>query len=202
MSNRNPFYRPPDFKQHELTHPERLVSFMIGGRAVPWKVPDVRISRRGGSYTEKNERLIAWQESVNQECRAAWGYGRKPYEGPVGISLWFFVYPPCKRALKTADVTNLVKSTEDGLQGVVIKNDTQVFAQHNERVFVPEHELQRAWVEVWATPREWLVPESGGEYGYRPWEFAAILKEREEVASVDSTWRVYDGTSKGIENFG
>lgn len=182
--NKNPFYRPPDIKQHELENPECLVSFMVGGRAVPWKVPDVRISRRGGSYTEKNEKLCAWQDNVRAECRAAWGNGRPAYEGPVGITLQFFVHAPCKRALKTADLTNLVKSTEDGLQGIVIKNDTQVFAQYNERIFIPEDELQRVYVQVWATPRGWLVPERGGEYGYRPWEF-------QEPIAVDCDKKVW-----------
>lgn len=187
VRNKNPFRRPPELKHHEINNPECLVSFMIGGRAVPWKVPDVRISRRGGSYTEKNEKLCAWQDTVRAECRAAWGTGRASYTGPVGISLWFFVHPPCKRALKTADVTNLVKSTEDGLQGIVIANDTQVFAQHTERVFVPEHEMQRAHVQVWATPREWLVPEVGGEYGYRPWEWEDSEERSED--SDKSEWR-------------
>jgi Holliday junction resolvase RusA-like endonuclease len=183
--NKNPFYRPPEIKHHEISNPECLVSFMVGGRAVPWKVPDVRISRRGGSYTEKNEKLCTWQDNVRTEARAAWGNGRPAYEGPVGIAFQFYVHPPCRRALKTADLTNLIKSTEDGLQGSVIKNDTQVFAHYSERIFIPEHELQHVNIEVWATPREWPVPERAGEFGFRPWEWGLAPVE----SGDKSEWR-------------
>jgi hypothetical protein len=120
--------------------------------------------------------LKRWQKRVNAEAWIAWtgGLVREPYPGPVGLSFWFMIHRT-PREQNSPDLCNLVKGTEDALQGSVIVNDRQTRALHGEIVHVPSSEPERAFVEVWALPEpERIDPTDPHCYVYRPWEFSVL----------------------------
>jgi Holliday junction resolvase RusA-like endonuclease len=96
-----------------------LVEFLVTGRPVPWSAPTVLKS----GHAFKGKRLVAWQGIVKDSAVVAMK-GHEPYAGPVLISMRFFLKRSGNGSLP--DLSNLVKSTEDALQGVVIVNDRQV----------------------------------------------------------------------------
>lgn len=161
--------------------PVHLISVKVHGRAVPWSVPDVHVSRRGRAWAVKEKRLRQWQASVHDEAWNEWG-GREPYAGPVGVSFWFYVRPPTRKhwelegAQVNADLTNLVKAMEDAFKSTikkagVIVDDRQVSASHAERYFVDRPEPQRAWAQLWALPTSLPFGPDDSGYGYRPWDW-------------------------------
>lgn len=89
-----------------------IARFAVAARPVPWKVS----IRRGAP----NAKLMAWQREVALAARVAMN-GRKPYAGPVVLNLSFRL----RRFGRMPDRTNLLKSTEDAIQGIVIINDNQ-----------------------------------------------------------------------------
>lgn len=151
--------------------PTHLVTFRVDGRAVPWKVPTVVMSRRGKRRAFKDRTLVAWQEVVHRCSKLAWGVHRSPYDGPVGMCLWFYVHPPTRQRVVTADVTNLAKAFEDGCKGTIIADDRQVFASHLERYFVGEDEPQRSFAQFWAIPRGVIEPTYPGPFAFNPREW-------------------------------
>lgn len=95
------------------------LEFHVAGRPVPWSAPHT--TRTGHAY--KGKRLVAWQKLVKDSAAVAMR-GRPPHAGPVEIELTFHMAP--SRNGSCGDLSNLVKGTEDALQGVVIVNDRQV----------------------------------------------------------------------------
>lgn len=154
--------------------PTELLTFKVPGRAVPWKAPKV-VRNKGKSHTyTDSQTFLAWKEWVAFHAGVAWGRRyrhAKPYNGIVGMNLWFYVHPPIRRGVVTADVTNLTKAAEDACKGVVIKDDRQVFASHCERYFIDETEEQRMWVQFWKMPCGRIEPEEPGPFAFRPWEW-------------------------------
>lgn len=114
----------------------------VFGRPVSWKAP--RNSRTGGVIpTRQYKAYKEWQATVREQ--AAKDMGRKtPYAGPVELYLDFYLAPNGKTR---PDTSNLVKSTEDSLQGVVIRNDIEVVAVHARRI-VTDQEVQRVEYRV------------------------------------------------------
>lgn len=141
--------------------PTHLITFMVEAHPVPWKV-----SRRG----TKPPHLVEWQKRVNDEARVAWGFNTPAHEGPVGLSMWFYLTDPGENESHLPDLTNLEKGVEDALQGVVIRNDRKVVGKHGERLFLPRGRPERAYVQVWAFPNGGHVePVEPGPYSYTPW---------------------------------
>ena len=117
----------------------------IPGLPVSWKAPQARIVRVGNKtypqmYKPKPEKQ--WQDLVRNTVAAA----NIPYtEGPV--RLWVVVvYPrpkgwPKKKRLerqpKTTkpDSVNILKAIEDPMEGVVFRNDAQVFDDRCVRMY-------------------------------------------------------------------
>jgi hypothetical protein len=191
------FHRDYPLQPIDIEKPTRLLQFVVKGRAVPWSVPNIRTSKGkegpegnwipGKPHTKKNRPLAGWQQIVNFEARRAWGF-RSAYEGVVGISTWFYIRKAGWQK-STPDLTNLLKGLEDALQASqkavskalvtieatkqmgIILNDTQVFASHNERLFIGEDDEEKAYCEVWAMPDSLVSmgPEPPGPYTYRPW---------------------------------
>lgn len=102
--------------------------FSVPLRAIPWKAATV--TRRGGAF--KAPSLVAWQDAVALHARLAMA-GRSPYDGPVRLEMEFFLTRP-RRGGVVPDWTNLSKSTEDAIQGIVIENDRQVVGAEVRRV--------------------------------------------------------------------
>jgi Holliday junction resolvase RusA-like endonuclease len=96
-----------------------VVEFRVLARPIPWRA--AHTTRTGHSF--KNKTLVAWQATVKDHATLAMGR-MAPYSHPVALVLEFFLVPIKGRTLP--DLSNLNKSTEDSLQGVVIENDRQV----------------------------------------------------------------------------
>lgn len=127
----------------------KTVEIHVEGRPVPWSVP--RTFRYGGS--KKNPKLIEWQAKVAEAARAVWG----PHEAvtsPIGLTMVFGIETSdeslegqlavpwmelneltdkhTKRGKPRADLTNLGKGTEDGIEGIIVVNDLLVV--HKEEI--------------------------------------------------------------------
>jgi hypothetical protein len=145
-----------------MTGPLHLITFKVEGRAHPWKVS--RVGTKPGP-------LVLWQDRVAFAARKLWGFGRAPYTGPVGASFWFYMRPADMDSHEP-DLTNLVKGTEDALQGVVIANDRRVRASHGEIITVALDAPERAFVELWALGGLIIDDPADPEtYGFRPWQW-------------------------------
>jgi Holliday junction resolvase RusA-like endonuclease len=117
----------------------------IPERPVPWKAPT--LGANGGAI--RNRSYVAyktWQAVVAAHARVAMGR-KRPYAGPVALCLAFHL---SKRPGSPPDLSNLVKSTEDALQGVVYRNDTTVRRISAERI-VGSTEPDRVRFRVVAT---------------------------------------------------
>lgn len=112
----------------------------IPHRAVPWKVP--RTNRYGGAVKDKS--LKTWQKTVALYARVAMG-NQEPYAGPVRIR---FVFELRRRPGAPPDLTNLIKGTEDPLQGIVIANDRQVCGHINPERIIGE--INHTFIECFA----------------------------------------------------
>lgn len=93
---------------------------VVPGRACPWKAfPRVSAARRKAlGYGALGE----WKRTVNAHAALLMA-GRPPYEGPVSLSVTFYLHPAPGRP---PDRANLLKAFEDGLEGVCYPNDTTV----------------------------------------------------------------------------
>ena len=118
----------------------------IPGTPSPWRAPTVHIAKRkDGSQKPvflKGRPEKQWQDRVWQAAQDA----KLPYtEGPVHIHI-LVVYPRPKSWPKTKrlarqsklskpDGANLLKATEDPLQGIVVRNDSQFFDESITRYY-------------------------------------------------------------------
>jgi Holliday junction resolvase RusA-like endonuclease len=76
----------------------------------------------GHGYTPAH--VKAWQEAVSIEARAAM-QGREPLEGPVAVSIDFYL--PDHRV---KDLDNLSKAVLDACKHIVFGDDTAVYELH------------------------------------------------------------------------
>jgi Holliday junction resolvase RusA-like endonuclease len=111
---------------------------------VPWSATEIGTGRtkngRRFRFVKKEPRLETFQKHVKRVTSASMGQ-RKPWNGPCLLDIWI-----CKRTEDSSlwntwcfvpeggagnlrgDLTNLVKSIEDGLKGVAFRDDTLVCA--------------------------------------------------------------------------
>lgn len=99
----------------------------------PWAVGPLGVGRKGGKhypYMGPNLKLKSFQEEVK-----AWFEGRRVRQFDEEVTLRFYFWrrldryrnPSGREVLAHAsDATNMQKSTEDALQGILFKNDSQV----------------------------------------------------------------------------
>lgn len=105
-----------------------------------WAVGPVGVMRQNGKlrpYIGRNQQLHAYKEAVKEELQQRYG-SLMPTQAQVELFLYFWQrldkYESSsgrKTQDRRADLTNLVKAFEDAIQGVLIKNDTQVKAQRS-----------------------------------------------------------------------
>lgn len=105
----------------------------------PWAVGPLSVGRgRGGQYYPKmgaNQQLVSYQNAVRSELQRQRAEMVELGEGYYAYELAFvfhqvltkYVTPKGRNSQqKPGDLTNLVKATEDAIQGILIDNDTHV----------------------------------------------------------------------------
>lgn len=132
---------------------------VLGLPPVPWKAPTV--TRSGHSFPDRN--LVAWKEYVREVAEDHRPEGPL-YCGPTMIDLTFLRRTPpghldgqpwcppvewnpakeayTKRGGPTPDTTNLVKGTEDALEGIIFANDVQSSITIARRAYGPRQGVQ------------------------------------------------------------
>lgn len=127
----------------------------------PWAVGSPFVKRGGGkSYAaiSPNKTLNAYKDAVRAELLAR---GAEVIEGPYILSFWFWrenvTYTDAggaKRSRNSPDLSNLVKATEDALQGVLIENDRDTVHIRPYMVACGKDVQPRVVIEVEQTTRE------------------------------------------------
>lgn len=110
----------------------------------PWAVGPLSVGRgKGGKFFPRmgaNQQLVNYQEAVRSELRRQRAEMIELGEGYNAYELVFVFHQVLYKYMtgsgrtsqqKQADLTNLVKATEDALQGILISNDTLVEKQTN-----------------------------------------------------------------------
>jgi Holliday junction resolvase RusA-like endonuclease len=103
--------------------------FVLDVNPEPWAIGPLSVTRNKGKlipYVGRNLQLHAYKQAVKSEL----GEGHTLIVGPVELRFYFwrrrdsYTTPQARGHRKhEADVTNLQKSTEDALQGILFKND-------------------------------------------------------------------------------
>lgn len=101
----------------------------------PWAVGPLDLIRRGGKLAPtmgRNQQLHMYQQAVKEELAEKYAeVGAAPF--PPGYTLSFFFWRDTQKG-NYADATNLMKATEDALQGVLLTNDREVIRNYSEIV--------------------------------------------------------------------
>ncbi|MCW4014175.1 MAG: RusA family crossover junction endodeoxyribonuclease [Candidatus Bathyarchaeota archaeon] len=126
------------------------ISFTVVGDPVPKARP--RTVRKGGrtwSYTPK--KVTKWEDVVRAE---ALKFFDEPFNGPVALSLVFFLKRPKTRrkenfVVTTPDLDNLEKAFLDGLNEVAYLDDKQVVVKNAVKRYIVGGEPR---VEVTVVP--------------------------------------------------
>ncbi len=113
------------------------VSFTVKGQPVSKARP--RVVRKGGrtwSYTPK--KVKAWEKLVEEEASKHFD---EPFNGPVALSLSFFLKRPKSRkkdnyVMTTPDLDNLEKAFLDGLNEVAYEDDKQVVVKNGVKRYI------------------------------------------------------------------
>lgn len=147
-----------------------------------WRVPPMTAARGkgGGVYVKagRDQQLHNYQEAIRDELkrqRAELHLLELDYDGYELVFYFHHVleqYQSMKGRTVTdhkADLTNLVKATEDALQGILIDNDTNVVKQTNY--------LQRSQMPAGLEPVPYVVIGVGRYLGHNPNELPAEVWE-------------------------
>jgi Holliday junction resolvase RusA-like endonuclease len=99
----------------------------------PWAIGPVGYARRGGkmsAYVGQNKQLDAYKQAVAESAKPLLPADHILWNCDMQLEFYFwrqradYKTPQARTARKhEADLTNMVKATEDALQGVVYKND-------------------------------------------------------------------------------
>lgn len=133
--------------------------FVVDINPIPWRVPPFSVGRgkNKGAYVVagRDAELHAYEEAVRDEVASQ---GAVMMTGPYMIQLWFS--RNLGEKVNKADVTNMQKSTEDALQGVVIDNDTETVSIFSHRLLQSASAPGFVVIEVWGDyvidPPEWV----------------------------------------------
>jgi Holliday junction resolvase RusA-like endonuclease len=82
---------------------------------------------RYGAHTR--DRTAAWEQEIALHARQAMA-GRNPFAGDVALSVKFY-----REGSRRADLSNLIKAIEDGMNEVVYQDDSQIIEYGYCRVF-------------------------------------------------------------------
>lgn len=100
----------------------------------PWQVPPMNVARKGGKLfvkSGKDQQLASYQETLRELFKETYPEPEL-VDGNQKLVFYFWrkleVYKGVTRKVQRnpVDVTNLQKATEDALQGILFKNDSQV----------------------------------------------------------------------------
>lgn len=114
-----------------------VLGIEVIGKPIPWKVS----IRPKGKGPPTNPKLAAWQRRVRDEAALAMR-GRPPHSGPFALSAWFGV-----AGAVHGDLTNLLKSLEDAIEGVAFVNDR---AAREHRAYLVTNDVDRVFFVVTA----------------------------------------------------
>ncbi len=95
-----------------------VLRFIVPMKPVPKERPRFAQHTYTATRTRRFEEAVAWYARIAQQ-EAGWDM----LEGPVLLDV-VFCKPPAR-----ADLSNLVKSLEDAIQGVLIKDDVQIIGE-------------------------------------------------------------------------
>lgn len=113
-----------------------MVQLTIPGRARP----SVRITGRS-KWSKSARSYLDWQKHVAEQCNGI----ERPVPWTAIYTQYTFYF--CNR--KHGDLTNLIKSTEDGLQyGRLIENDRAVRECHARLCYVSSADQERVEITV------------------------------------------------------
>jgi Holliday junction resolvase RusA-like endonuclease len=112
------------------------VSFSVEGDPVPKARP--RTVRKGGrtwSYTPK--KVTTWEDAIRNEAKKKFP---EPFNGPVALSLAFYLKRPKSRrkenfVITTPDMDNLEKAVLDGLNEIAYIDDKYVVVKNSVKLY-------------------------------------------------------------------
>jgi Holliday junction resolvase RusA-like endonuclease len=118
--------------------------FKIYGEPVAKGRP--RFTKQGRTYTPAKTKK--YEDDVRMMAKAAMG-SSEPLETPVSVFIHITLPIPqsyskkrsedClngfERPTKRPDLTNIIKSIEDGMNGIVYKDDSQIVSLHSTKVY-------------------------------------------------------------------
>ncbi len=113
------------------------VSFEVLGKPVPKaRARTVRKGNRTWSFTPK--KVATWEKTIKKEASK---YFEKPMEGPIMVTMIFYLERPNSRRIDTwvpttPDLDNLEKSVLDALNGVAYPDDRFVVAKNAQKRYV------------------------------------------------------------------
>jgi len=121
-----------------------------------------RATVRGGHATVyKDDKTASYQNLVALAASEAMG-DRPPTEGAVLVTLFvrfripkstskkdrvqMMASPPTIRPTKKPDLSNIIKAVEDGMNGIVFKDDCQIVTLHSTKLY-----SETPGVEIWVS---------------------------------------------------
>lgn len=124
----------------ELNNQEKHL--IVPGRPIP----AARMTRKGKWIKKQAQKYLAFRAQVKSEAEKCFS---EPWDGPVGVAMWFYV----KVNRTRGDGDNLMKAVLDGLNKVAYYDDRQVVEGH---FYILNGEPQRTEVAIWK-----LTPDGG-----------------------------------------
>jgi Holliday junction resolvase RusA-like endonuclease len=131
-----------------------MVTFTVYGIPVPKARPRFRrIGKFVSTYTAAKTKT--YEDQVRDAARLAMG-STEPLETPVSVYFYLSVPVPAsyskkrtqaclsgeEKPIKKPDLTNVGKSLEDGMNGIVYKDDSQIVNLHMTKVYSNEPRVE------------------------------------------------------------
>lgn len=125
------------------------ISFSIPGRPVPKGHKIIRV--RGASRIMINDKSRVWQDAAKIYAQQAMS-GKEPFAGPVRVDIVYHIEVPKSWSGKkkkeamgnyvtgrgVGDIDNFLENTFDVLNGIIIKDDSQIAEQYSVKYWWPE----------------------------------------------------------------
>lgn len=116
-----------------------MPTVVVPGRPVPKGRPRLGVRGRG-VYVYTPPETVAYERTVGWCAKSVF---RQPLHGPVQLRVVLYL-----RGKRTPDLTNLVKSIEDGLNKIAYDDDAQVKRVVAEICEVHRRDEERAEIEI------------------------------------------------------